>query len=128
MGNRALIRAFDKSKNGNGIQQQSIREVDVNRTLQNVVFWAPDAMWAEFENMGLDEELKLTGDPKSPPCIFKVCLPTPDQNLLLSKAFHGKSQLVDLQSLEDNYSRGSIRAQRSLRRGKRREGIFSWLN
>jgi hypothetical protein len=106
MGSRALIRAlaFHESGRGKKIQQETIMEVDVKRTLTSVIFWAPDAKWTEFERLDLENMFKLAMDQDLAPYIFRVYSSDTDWNLLLSKLLHKGSQLVDTRSLSNKFS------------------------
>jgi len=109
MGNRALIEALhespcwyssspvkgDTSHNSN---RQNIVQLHVKGCLENVIFLAPDAMKARFEDMGLNNmcDWRLREQLST---LFTIYASAADQKLFLSWRLHEQNQLVDTQSL-----------------------------
>ncbi|CAK9275704.1 unnamed protein product [Sphagnum jensenii] len=110
MGNRALIEAlrnFQKSDSSSLVKgntshssnRQNIVQLDVKGALENVIFLAPDAMRARFEDMDLNNMYNWRRE-KDLPCIrFTIYSSAADRKLHLSWRSHGQNQLVDTQSL-----------------------------
>jgi esterase/lipase superfamily enzyme len=117
MGNRALIEALQNFRmsdswsfvQGNTSQssnRQNIVQVDVKGVLENVIFLAPDAMRARFEDMDFDNMCHWRWRQQSQHLFFPIYSSAADQNLFLSKRLHEQNQLVDTQSLVQMKNRG----------------------
>ncbi len=117
MGNRALIEALhnspcldssslvkgDKSHSSN---RQNIVQLDVEGVLENLIFLAPDAMRARFEDMDLNKMCYWRWRQRLPHLLFTIYSSAADQKLFLSKRLHEQNQLVNTQSLVQMENRG----------------------
>jgi esterase/lipase superfamily enzyme len=118
MGNRALIEALHESPCGessslvkgdtsHSSNRQNIVQLDDKGALENVIFLAPDAMRARFEDMDLNnmcdwrwrQQLSI---------LFTIYSSAADRKLFLSKRLHEQNQLVDTQSLVQMENRGEF--------------------
>ncbi len=114
MGNRALIEALcdspchdssslvrgDTSHSSN---RQNIVQVDVKGVLENVIFLAPDAMRARFEDMDFDNMCYWRWRQQSGHLFFTIYSSAADQ---YHQRLHEQNQLVDTQSLLQMKNRG----------------------
>jgi esterase/lipase superfamily enzyme len=107
MGNRALIEAlqnFQKSdssslvKPSHSSNMQNIVQVDVKGVLENVIFLAPDAMRAKFEDMDLDNMCN-SRRMQELPLFFTIYSSDHYRQLFLSWRLHEEKHLVNIQSL-----------------------------
>jgi esterase/lipase superfamily enzyme len=109
MGNRALIEALHdspcrdssslvKGDTSHSSNRQNIVQLDVKGALENVIFLAPDAMRARFEEMDLNNMCNWRTQ-ELPPFLFTIYLSAADRKLFLSWRLHEQNQLVDTQSL-----------------------------
>jgi esterase/lipase superfamily enzyme len=110
MGNRALIEAlqnFQKSDSSSLVKgdtshssnRQNIVQLDVKGALENVIFLAPDAMRARFEDMDLNNMCNWRRKQELPLILFTIYSSAADRKLRLSWRLHEQNQLVDTQSL-----------------------------
>jgi esterase/lipase superfamily enzyme len=110
MGNRALIEALNdspcrdssslvKGDTSHSSNRQNIVQLDVKGALENVIFLAPDAMRARFEEMDLNNMHNWRTTQKLPPFLFTIYSSAADRKLFLSWRLHEQNQLVDTQSL-----------------------------
>jgi hypothetical protein len=105
MGNRALIEAlqnFQKSdssslvKPSHSSNMQNIVQVDVKGVLENVIFLAPDAMRAKFEDMDLDNMCNMCNSRRMQELPLFFTIYSSDH---LSWRLHEEKHLVNIQSL-----------------------------
>jgi len=119
MGNRALIEAlqnfqmsdswsFGQGNTSQSSNRQNIVQVDVKGVLENVIFLAPDAMRARFEDMDFDNMCDWRWRQQSGYLFFTIYSSAADQKLFLSKRLHEQNQLVDTQSLVQMENRGEF--------------------
>ncbi len=118
MGNRALIQSLHKSPCGessspvkgdtsHSSNRQNIVQLDDKGALKNVIFLAPDAMRARFEDMDLNNMCDWRWR-KQLSILFTIYSSAADQKLFLSKRLHEQNQLVDTQSLVQMENRGEF--------------------
>jgi esterase/lipase superfamily enzyme len=117
MGNRALIEALHDSEGWDSLSpveggtshssnRQNIVELDVKGALENVIFLAPDAMRARFEDMDLNNMCNWRRTKELPPFLFTIYSSAVDRKLFLPWRLHKQNQLVDTQSLVQMENRG----------------------
>jgi esterase/lipase superfamily enzyme len=110
MGNRALIEAlqnFQKSDSlslvkgdtSHSSNRKNIVQLEVKGALENVIFLAPDAMRARFEDMDLNNMCNWRRTQELPLFLFTIYSSAADRKLFLSWRLHEQNQLVDTQSL-----------------------------
>ncbi len=115
MGNRALIEALHdspcressssvKGDTSHSSNMQNIVQLDVKGRLENVIFLAPDAMRARFEDMDLNNMCNWRRTQKLPLFLFTIYTSAADQKPFLS--WRLQHQLVDTQSLVQMENRG----------------------
>jgi esterase/lipase superfamily enzyme len=111
MGNRVLIEALHdspclvKGDTSHSSNRQNIVQLDVKGALKNVIFLAPDAMRARFEDMDLDK-MCLGRLRQQLSILFTVYSSAADRKIFLSKRLNEQNQLVDTQSLVQMENRG----------------------
>ncbi|CAM6010959.1 unnamed protein product [Sphagnum balticum] len=116
MGNRALIEALHdspccdssslvKGDTSHSSKRQNIVQLDVKGALKNVIFLAPDAMRARFEDMDLNNMCDWRWRQRLS-ILFTVYSSAADRKIFLSKRLHEQNQLVDTQSLVQMENRG----------------------
>jgi esterase/lipase superfamily enzyme len=118
MGNRALIEAlqnfqipdrwsFVQGSTSQSSNRQNIVQVDVKGVLENVIFLAPNAMRARFEDMDFDSICRWRWEQQRH-LYFTIYSSAADQKLFLPKRLHEQNQLVDTQSLVHMEKRGKF--------------------
>ncbi|CAK9232086.1 unnamed protein product, partial [Sphagnum troendelagicum] len=116
MGNRALIEALHdstsrdssspvKGETSHSSNRQNIVQLDVEGRLENVIFLAPDATMARFEDMDLNNMCDWRFKKKLS-ILFTIYSSAADQKLFLSWRLREQNQLVDTQSLVQMENRG----------------------
>ncbi len=110
MENRALIEALENFQKSDSLSlvkgdtrhssnRQNIVQLDVKGALENVIFLAPDAMRARFEDMDLNNMCNWRRTQELPPFLFTIYSSAADQKLFLPWRLHEQNKLVDTQSL-----------------------------
>ncbi len=110
MGNRALIEALHdsqccdslspvKGNTSHSSNRQNIVELDVEGRLENVIFLAPDATMARFEDMGLNNMCDWRLRKELPLFLFTIYSPAAERKLFLSWRLREQNQLVNTKSL-----------------------------